>query len=81
VSAMVKPTADGQLPEDSVTRAWDADLQEAVWGGKTSDVLRRLVRRCGVVRSRLDAIEQRLWLDAPSAEGSASQASDAAAPG
>jgi hypothetical protein len=28
-SAVVKPVADGQLPEDSVTRAWDADLQEA----------------------------------------------------
>ena len=26
---MVKPTVDGQLPEDSVTCAWDADLQEA----------------------------------------------------
>jgi len=27
--AVVKLTADGQLPEDSVTCAWDADLQEA----------------------------------------------------
>ena len=28
-SAAVKPTADGQLPEDSATCAWDADPQEA----------------------------------------------------
>ena len=27
--AVIKLTADGQLPEDSVTCAWDADLQEA----------------------------------------------------
>lgn len=28
-STVVKPTADGQLPEDSATCAWDADPQEA----------------------------------------------------
>lgn len=29
VCAVVKHTADGQLPEDSATCAWDADPQEA----------------------------------------------------
>ena len=51
-----------------------------LWGGKTSDVLRRLVRRRGVVRSTPDAIGHCLWLDAPSPEGSAIRASDAAWP-
>jgi len=37
---MVKPTADGQLPEDSVTRAWDADLQEVGMLDRTRRVSR-----------------------------------------
>jgi transposase len=52
-----------------------------VWGGKTSDVLRRRDRRRGVVRSTPDAIGHCQWLDGPSPEGSAIQAYDAAAPG
>jgi chromosome partitioning protein len=38
---------------------------QRLWGGKTSDVFRRLARRCGVVRSTPVAIGQCLWLDAP----------------
>jgi len=41
---MVKPTADGQLPEDSVTRAWDADLQEAGMLDRTRRVSRSLAK-------------------------------------
>jgi hypothetical protein len=29
VSMVVKPTIEGQPPEDSATCAWDTDLQEA----------------------------------------------------
>ena len=38
--AVVKPIADGQLPEDSVTRAWDADLQQAGMLDRTRRVSR-----------------------------------------
>ena len=43
-SAMVKPTVDGQLPEDSVTRARDADLQEAGMLDRTRRVSRSLAK-------------------------------------
>ena len=37
---VVKHTVDGQLPEDSVTCAWDADLQEAGMLDRTRRVSR-----------------------------------------
>ena len=42
--AVVKLTADGQLPEDSVTCAWDADLQEAGMLDRTRRVSRSLAK-------------------------------------
>jgi hypothetical protein len=42
--AVVKPTADGQLPEDSVTCAQDADLQEAGMLDRTRRVSRSLAK-------------------------------------
>jgi len=41
---VVKLTVDGQLPEDSVTRAWDADLQEAGMLDRTRRVSRLLAK-------------------------------------
>jgi len=38
--AVVKHTADGQLPEDSMTCAWDADLQKAGMLDRTRRVSR-----------------------------------------
>src|SRR5205823_87755 len=64
-----------QARRTSRSRAPRAPHQDT--GGKTSDVLRRLVRRRGVVGSIPDAIEHCLRWDAPSAEGSAIRASDA----
>ena len=42
--AVVKLTVDGQLPEDSVTCAWDADLQEAGMLDRTRRVSRLLAK-------------------------------------
>jgi hypothetical protein len=42
--AVVKPAVDGQLPEDSVTCAWDADLQEAGMLDRTRRVSRLLAK-------------------------------------
>ena len=42
--AVVKPIADGQLPEDSVTCAWDADLQEAGMLDRTRRVSRLVAK-------------------------------------
>ena len=42
--AVVKPIADGQLPEDSVTRAWDADLHQAGMLDRTRRVSRSLAK-------------------------------------
>ena len=41
---VVKHTVDGQLPEDSVTCAWDADLQEAGMLDRTRRVSRSLAK-------------------------------------
>ncbi len=41
---VVKLTVDGQLPEDSVTCAWDADLQEAGMLDRTRRVSRLLAK-------------------------------------
>src|SRR6266566_9639222 len=41
---VVKHTGDGQLPEDSVTCAWDADLQEAGMLDRTRRVSRSLAK-------------------------------------
>src|SRR5438105_4356798 len=59
----------------------DLGRRPTLWGGKTSVVLRLPIRRCGVVRSTLDAIGQYLWQDALSAQVSAIRASGAGAPG
>ena len=65
---------------EAITNAFKCDFDHAfgffsLWGGKTSDVLRRLVRKRGVVRSTPDAIAQCPRSDALSAEGSAFRAS------
>ena len=41
---VVKHTVDGQLPEDSVTCAWDADLQEAGMLDRTRRVSRLVAK-------------------------------------
>src|SRR5437016_9161832 len=41
---VVKRSADGQLPEDSVTCAWDADLQEAGMLDRTRRVSRLVAK-------------------------------------
>src|SRR5207249_2200512 len=41
---VVKLTVDGQLPEDSVTRAWDADLQQAGMWDRTRRVSRLVAK-------------------------------------
>jgi hypothetical protein len=41
---VIKLTVDGQLPEDSVTCAWDADLQQAGMLDRTRRVSRLLAK-------------------------------------
>ena len=91
--ASVRPTATRVMCTQMHRRGkafWHWSAQEwcdvvgataELWDGKTSVVLRLPARRRGEARSTRDAIGQcRRW-DALSAEGSAIQASDAAAPG
>ena len=63
--AVVKLTADGQPPEDSVTCAWDADLQEAGMLDRTRRVSRLLAKTRRDELKRIGSGGKTMWKTVP----------------